>query len=285
MKLSNKLLIAVATITLVLPLSVVYIVASSSRVDAEQYTAMIQQEAKSLQVADQYMTTISSQPFKRITILGVDGTPLNIQLVKSDEFAIKVDRGKEATFVHKIDATGNLILDFKNMKDYVPVTLSLFSPEPDEISISDVRIYGFMAKANQVHIKAEKLSNLSFADETNISHLILDVKNSSFDISGKDRNELSLAEIGKLTLHSDSSVVTIKEANLQHVSLDANDSKILFDVKQGNVGHISALALSTKRKCEINIGNTTITTLSGNLSDETVTDIPVHYLRKLLNNK
>jgi len=283
MKLSNKLLIGLATILLVVPICVFYIVVKANRTDAHTYTDLLYKEATSLQVPDKYMRTVSVQPFKNVRLVGSRKTTVNLQLVKSDKFAIKADKDKESDFVYHIDDQGNLEIDFQNRKQYSQLSISIFSPQLGDLSVSDVHLQSITAQTDHLHINLERQQALYFGAKTQINSLSLAVKHSGIDIGWADSETLNA--IQELTLDLDSSAVRFKKQALQKVTLKLIDSEAAFGLENDSLDRIDELRIYTEGKSAVYIKNTTVAQLSGSLSDQTITDLPVYHLRKLLNSK
>ncbi|TJZ53207.1 hypothetical protein FAZ15_17780 [Sphingobacterium olei] len=283
MKLSNKLLITLAIILFVMPISVIYVVTKTNRVDAKEYTAITQEEAISMAVPDKYMRTINVQPFKQVSIVGSNRTSLNLQLVKSKKFAVKVDKGKETDFVYQIDDRGNLELDFQNHDRYNYLSVSIFSPEVEGLSLSKVHLHNFTVQASEFHMKLAEQGDLNFGLNTKIDHLSLKVSRSNFDIRWVDVVGEPFHGVRDLTLDLDSSSIRIHKKALASLNAGIKDSEIAFNLQKDTASNINEMNVTTHGKSAVYLNNAEINQLSGSLSDQTTTDVPVFYLRKLLN--
>ncbi|WP_140938173.1 hypothetical protein [Sphingobacterium lumbrici] len=284
MKLSNKLLIALAIILFVIPISVMYVVTKINRVDAKEYSAITQEEAISMDVSDKYMRTINVQPFKQVSIVGSNRTSLTLQLVKSEKFAVKVDKGKETDFVYQIDDRGNLELDFQNRDRYNYLSVSIFSPQVDELSVSNVELHNFTVQASAFQMNLVGQRNFTFGLNTKIDHLSLKVSKSNFDMRWVDIASEPLHGVRDLTLDLDSSSIRFHKKAFTRLHASIKDSEIAFNLQKDTASHIDEMNVTTEGKSAVYINNAKIKQLSGGLSDQTVTDIPVYYLRQLLNN-
>jgi hypothetical protein len=284
MKLSNKLLIALAIILFVIPISVIYIVTKTNRVDGKEHSAITQEEAISMAVPDKYMRTINVQPFKQVSIVGSNRTSLNLQLVKSEKFAVKVDKGKETDFVYQIDDRGNLELDFQNRDGYNYLSVSIFSPEVEELSVSNVQLHNFTVKASEFHMKLEEQGDFNFGLNTKIDHLSLKISKSNFGMRWADVADEPLHGVRDLTLDLDSSSIRLHKKAFARLQVSIKDSEIAFNLQKDTASSIDEMSVTTQGKSAIYLNNAKIKQLSGSLSDQTATDIPVYYLRQLLNN-
>lgn len=250
MKLSNKLLIALAIILFVVPISVMYIATKSNRVNAKEYSAMTQEEAIRMDVSDRYMSTINVQPFKQVTILGSDGTSLELQLVKSEKFAIKVNKGKEADFLHQIDDDGNLKLDFQH-EGYNYISVSIFSPEVDTLSVSNVQLHNFTVQASEFHMKLTEQGNLNFGSNTQIDHLSLKVSRSNSDVRWVEIVGETLHGVRNLTLHLDSSSIRIHKKAFASLNAGIKDAEMAFNLQKDTTSAIDEMNVITQGKSAV----------------------------------
>ncbi|GGH23647.1 hypothetical protein FAZ19_17145 [Sphingobacterium alkalisoli] len=285
MKLSNKLLIGLATILLVVPICVCYIVVKANRADAHTYRDLLYKEATSLQVPDKYMRTVSVEPFKKVKLLGSGNTSINLQHINSDRFAIKADKDKESDFVYHIDDQGNLEIDFQNRKQYSQLSISIFSPNVEELTVSNIHIQDFTIQAPEFHVSLEKQSAFSFGLNTKIDHLYMNVSQSNLDMRWVDVVNEPMHGVRDLTLDLNSSSVRIHKRAFGKLYASIKDSEIAFNLQKDTTGHIEEMNIFTKGKSAVYMNGTEIKSLLGSLSDQTMTDLPVYHLRKLLNSK
>ncbi|WP_270087337.1 hypothetical protein [Sphingobacterium sp. SYP-B4668] len=281
MKSSNKLLIAMAVALLIVPVSMMYVVAKMNRVDATEYTTLTHDETTSLQTKDTYMTTIPLMAFNQVKIKGDGNVLVNLRLVKADKFAIKVSKEWEGAVEHTIDNAGDLELYVKNIHDRHMATISIFSPSIAALSLTNIGLGSFVAEMDTFQIYLNDVSRFHIGDEFKVNKLSVNAVKSEFPIYAPgDGKEERAGGVQELTLDLDSSSVQLGKQHFGKVELRANNSNLIFISDQSErVVTMDTLHVLTTGVCTINIGDTEVKKLSGTLSDETKTDMSMRYIK------
>lgn|GEM_PF-1347374 len=275
-----------AVALLVVPVSVMYTIAKMTRVDAAEYVILSRDEATSLQTKDMYMITIPLAAFKQIKIKGDGNVLVNLRLVKADKFAVKVSKEWAGSVEHAVDNLGDLELQVKNINDRHMATISIFSPEISTLSLTRVGLGSFVAEKDALQIYLNEVSMFHIGDEFKVNKLYVNAVKSDFPIYAPGEGMAERAGgINELTLDLDSSFVQLGKQHFGKVELRVENSNLNFiSDRSEKVVTMDTLNIVTRGVCNINIGNAEVKQLSGMLSDETKTDMPMRYV-KIFNKK
>ncbi|KGE16188.1 hypothetical protein [Sphingobacterium deserti] len=285
MKTSSKLLIILAIAIFVLPLSILSYTVSRGRVGLDEYSNTFHEEATQSDKEDRYLKTTALPAFQKVKVLGHAPKPgnINIVFVKSDKYAIKIDKNSASHFSATVNENRELVITGEEPYFYHN-TVYIFAPSAQELTLKNV---GAKIEANTEHlaILGDSITELRFAPESSIGELIVELKNSTVSMSNPQRDVASPdAQAGNAKLDVFNSNVRIEHPNFDNMQIKAERSKIIFD--KGSSGNlINSLYLHTLGQNSITLDSVGVGSIKGALSEETTIDLPIQQLRKLINNQ
>lgn len=287
MKTSNKLLIALALTLLILPLSILTIIAKDNRIDEKEYHALIKGEETSDLVTSKFIKKYKTTRFKNVTITGSSILNLKIKLITNRNSYFKVTKNLENNLTYKTDKEGNLNIDFKDISDYQNGTLLIFSSELEKMTFNTITITEFNAQQESLNVDVLYSRRFTFGEETIIHNLNLNalgLKASTY--SAYVNLELKGSNINNLNANLNLCALKSNGTLFNNIKVEANTSLIEFNgdlLKKNDT--IKTLALNISGKSTVNFNNIKIGSATGNLSDETNIQIPMVNLKQILNTK
>ncbi|AIM36399.1 hypothetical protein KO02_06565 [Sphingobacterium sp. ML3W] len=276
MKLSSKILIGLGITFFVIPIVMTSYIAGDNRVDSKVYEEILRKEGNDPKSEDTYLKTYHTNSFRNLKINGNQKGAIALFIVKSDQYAVKVDKNSEREVLVVVDGNGQLNIELTdNAKSYYK-RIYIFTPDIKQIELSEVRVNNFSGQCDQLEIFGNKIEDFTFDSNVQINALSLRLKNSL--ISGDRQQSFNLDQ---LTLDLDSSDVNIAKQNYEDVFIQAKDSKVNFSGENPDA-KLKFLNLKTVGNTSIGLGNLQVENIEGQLSQETKTDLPVSLLRKII---
>jgi hypothetical protein len=248
----------------------------NNRVDTKVYEGILKVEGSDPDSKDTYLKTYKTKSFVNLNIIGNNNGTIGLFVVKSDKYAVKVDKNSEGEVSIDVDGNGQLNIELKdNAKSYYK-RIYVFSPDMKQIELSGIRVNGFSGQYDQLEIIGNKIEDFTFNSDLVVNALSLRLKNSL--ISGDRQEQFKLAQ---LTLDLDSSDVNFVKQDYEHVFIQAKDSKVNFRGDNPDL-KLKLLNLKTVGHTSIDLNDLQVENAPGALSEETKTDFPVSLLRKIL---
>jgi len=285
MKTSSKLLIIVAMAIFILPLSILSYTVSRGRVGVDEYSKTFHEEATQSDKEDRYLKTTALPAFQKVKVMGhaTDPGNINIVFVKSDKYAIKIDKNRAPHFSATVNDTGELEITGDEPYFYHHI-FYIFAPNVQELTLKHVGAK-IEASSDRLTIQADSITELRFAPESFIGELSVEVKNSSASIGNPfQEGAKPSVQAGSAKLYVFHSNVRIENPNFDTMQIKAEHSKIVFD--KGSSGNsINTLDLLTLGENSIALDSIRVGSIKGSLSEETKIDLPIHQLRKLIKNQ
>lgn len=276
MKLSSKILIGLGIALFIIPIVTTSYIVGNNRVDTKVYEEMLRKEGSEPDSKDTYLKTYKTKSFTNLNIIGNDKGSIGLFIVKSDKYAVKVDKNSEGEISIDVDGNGQLNIELKdNAKSYYK-RIYIFTPDIKQIEFSAIHVSSFSGQYDQLEIVGDKVEDFTFNSDVVVNDLSLRLKSSH--ISG-DRQESF--KLNQLILDLDSSDVNFVKQDYEHVFIQAKDSKVNFKGDNPDL-KLKLLNLKTVGHTSIDLNDFQVENAQGELSEETKTDFPVSLLRKIL---
>lgn len=280
MKLSTKLLIGLAIILFVVPTLVASYIVRTNRIDANVYHADVDKEVSNADAKDVYFRSFPMGKFDKLQILGPDARGINLYVVKSDKFLVKVNKSQADFVKAKVDGDGFLMLDFLEGGDKYYKSIYIFTPDLNMLKLKNAGVNEFSAKLDDFTIVGDSVENFSLSGETAINTLHLILTNSHIDDFGY-RDEKSNAPVSHLLVEATNTNLGLPRVDYKTADIFAKDSEIYFN-RKGDKSKVDVLAIKTEGVSSVRLDSLQWNTLKGNLSNDTKIDLPVHALRNLI---
>ncbi|TDS11679.1 hypothetical protein [Sphingobacterium paludis] len=285
MKTSSKLLITLAIAIFILPFSILSYTVSRGRVGIDEYSKTFHAEATQIDKEDQYLKTTALTAFQKVQVLGSAERPgsVNLIFVKSDKYAVKIDKNKASYFKTTVNAEGVLSITGDEPYFYHNI-IYIFTPSAQELILKHVGA-NIEVDTERLTVQADSVTELRFSPESAIGELVVEMRNSSLNMSSPTREAASsMGTIRNATLHLVRSDLRIETPKVDKMQIKSERSKVVFDNRSPG-GSIHTLELHTQGENIVSLDSLRVGGIQGTLSEETTIDLPIHQLRKLITNK
>jgi|GEM_PF-189393 len=285
MKLSTKLLIGLGIALLIIPTVTTSYILGHNSVDITVYNEILNQEGKDPNTKDTYLKTFKSNNFKRINITGSDSLnyviSIRLYIIKSDKYAVKIAKEDAERLTIRSDENGQLNIKFNYYDNYYNTPIYIFTPDLQQIDLSNLMVNEFSTKQDELTIVGNKLSGFIMNNGTQIKKLNFILKYSQFATNNGEQDSPVSFNLNHLNFDLDSSNVNFAKNNYESVQIKAKDSQLYF-VGENEGRYLKKMNLETFGTSTIGFNDYQIGALSGRLSDETKTDFTLSTLRKFL---
>ncbi|WP_029282332.1 hypothetical protein [Pedobacter sp. R20-19] len=278
MKTSNKLLIALAAMLIIVPIVGIAVYVKTNYIP-------ISEAVKNNQGLEQFDAKTPAfvlhkidQAFNQINITGSDKAILNITLVENPTYGYKISEDVDQHYHAIVDATGRLHISRKADQDddkYI-LNLIIFAPKFNQLTVADAMQLDLNAKAKQLNLDLKNVSSVSFGQKTKISQL---------NVSGQQVNNFSLShnEVDELKLNMKDIEFRSTSSSYKSLALilsGKSDINISGDEVDGNKYQIDSLFITDKGSSTIAVDKIKVIDAMGNFSDSTKIDAPARYIKQ-----
>jgi hypothetical protein len=284
MKTSNKLLIGLAIALLIIPLTVMILIAKVNRIDNKTYNKMLMEAETTDGAADRYVKKYPVKAFQNVVINGSESSYLNIKIIANDKFLFKATNDLAPYIEYKVDKDGKLHISLKAEGNDQHGTLLIFSPKLKGITFNNVSVDALSANTDSLNVEITRGINFRFGEGMKIKNLSL-TKKITHDPRYLVISDITIedAKIENLRVDINSGYLTINNTPLRNVDLKVKDAKAEFKNEENkNIGPIETLSLNSIGKNDVNFQHIKINAAKGNLSDETTIQIPTVNLKQLI---
>ncbi len=284
MKTSSKLLILVGAVMFVLPLSIIAFAMLPGRVSQEAYEKNMGEEIAKVGTADQYLQTKILKPFHKVLIKGEGRSlPIDLIIVKSDQYALKFQKNRAIDVQFDVDDQGMLTIHGEVSTNYYYDKVYLFVPALYDIELQDVDLHT-QIDTDSLRILGNRVRGFRMLPGTKIGNLQLRLKNSTMELSEYERDEEPGGIVDNLILDLDSTRISLLSQNWKQMTLQAKNSSVNLIQHRQKVS-VDDLKISTEGANTIKLDSLQVHAISGTVSDQTIIDLPIYQLRKLIQNK
>jgi len=284
MKTSNKLLTGLAIALLIIPLTVMILIAKANRIDNKTYDKMLTGAETTDSDVDRFITKYPVQAFQHVVINGSESSFLNIKIIANDKFLFKATNDLAPYIEYKVDKDGKLNISLKEERNYQHGTLLIFSPNLKGITFNNVSVDALAVNMDSLNVEITKGVNFRFGEDMKVKNLHL-VKKTIYQQQDVVIPGITIEDAKIENLHADitAGYLTVNNTPLLNADLKLKDAKAEFKNEENkNIGSIETLSLNSMGKNDVNFQHIKINKASGNLSDETSIQIPTVNLKQLI---
>lgn len=281
MKKSNKLLLILIAIILMVPI-IFTLLDRGNWVNAEKYYNQLKIEKENLDAESVYLETIPQEQFNSVRLNG-DNLFINIEVVKSDRYAIKID--KRSSYIFQNTKIENETLYLNGQRDLsatLPITqIVIFSPSLDHMHLENANIGSFAIDVDSLDLALHNVSQLNIFSSNIIKHLNMFVHGSETTVDFTQ----ATPRILELTL-DESKVHAFAKSEFNDVKINLNNSRIELDGKnqlEKNL-QIHNLHLNALGNSKITVDQVELRTVTGTISPNTESNLPSEITSNLLSS-
>ncbi|WP_293783619.1 DUF2807 domain-containing protein [uncultured Pedobacter sp.] len=282
MKTSNKLLIALAALLIIIPIFVVAVNVKLNYQDQNSSQKDYVDGYNSFDKKSPEAKSLETSTFSAINIANANDAYLNIKIIKDEKSGIKISTDIADNFGFAVDKNGTLQITMKNGDQKLPYspTIFIYGNNISKISIAKAGALYVDINADSLIIEAKDMSHLSFESTARLKVLTINADHVQDIIPGSN-------SINKIESNINESEFRTGEVNYNWLAINAKgESKIEItgDEKLPEKYRIDNLKINTSDHTALSIENIIINNISGNLADETKVQMPVKYLKQMLKN-
>lgn len=278
MKTSNKLLITLAVLLIIIPILVVAVNVKMNYRPSKGNDFVEEQEinAEPFEKVSQDRIAIPIKTsFSSVNVPDAKRIYLELHLIKSAKSGVKVPTGMKNDIAFNINNAGALQINFSDKLDRSGnhrngVVILVYSPNIDKLNLNNASNVVLTAKTDSLGISVTRSGMLTFGSPT------------TFSSNGKVNRVINQTDIKKVDISLDSSVFNSGSINYQKLNITAKNSSINIEGEPQENKNIENLTINTFEKSEVKIDKVKIDKISGSLSNETTIAMPVKYLKQML---
>ncbi|MDQ0636470.1 hypothetical protein QF042_000035 [Pedobacter sp. W3I1] len=278
MKTSNKLLISLAALLLIIPIIVVAINVKlnyKERGIEDSYLGTQEINNETFDQKSKGRVTIPVQtPFKAIQFKDAKGFNVQLFIKEDNRYGLKVPEKFKNDLKFEVDANGVLQVTIKNFNDdngIEKVVLVIYCPKINKVSVAKSGIFEFSAYADSLTLDVDHSESLFLSG--NITYN---------DSRGKVINVINPTKIGKLYLNLNSTTFNGYTNAFKDLYVTANKSAIEIGNEDDNKEFpFDNLNIKTTDTSSVKLQNVKVKTFTGDFSDATTLQIPTPLLKQL----
>ena len=278
MKTSNKLLIALAALLIIVP---ILVIATYVKVNYITINEAIKNNEGLTHFDTKTPAFVShkiDQAFNLININGSEKAILNLTLVENPAYGYKISEDNDQHYQAIVDANGRLNISRKANQDddkYV-LNLVIFAPKFNQLAVADVLQLELNTKLKQLDLDLKNINSVSFDQKTKISQL---------NVNGDQVNDFSLShnEVNELKLNLMDVEFRSTSSSYKSLALTLSgksDITISGDDIDGNKYQIDRLLITDKGSSTISLDKIKVIEAMGNFSDATKINTPARYMKQ-----
>lgn len=278
MKTSNKLLIALAALLIIVP---ILVIATYVKVNYITINEAIKNNEGLTHFNTKTPAFVShkiDQAFNLININGSEKAILNLTLVENPAYGYKISEDNDQHYQAIVDANGRLNISRKANQDddkYV-LNLVIFAPKFNQLAVADVLQLELNTKLKQLDLDLKNINSVSFDQKTKISQL---------NVNGNQVNDFSLShnEVNELKLNLMDVEFRSTSSSYKSLALTLSgksDITISGDDIDGNKYQIDRLLITDKGSSTISLDKIKVIEAMGNFSDATKINTPARYMKQ-----
>lgn len=288
MKKSNKILIAFASLLILIPvLGMVYVSRVNYRVGERGDQFDVVYDNNKFKSADPELSASRLDAFSSLEILNGQDYLINIRLVADSEYGIKVPTQMKEMISFKVDPSGKLSIEVKEKKEKnrsVYATIIVYAPNIKDLTVAKADRLILTVSQDSLNVIADNIKTIEFGSAKDAKHisisandvemisvfnevinsLTVNAKNTAFESQKSSYDNLSITSTGKST-----------------ISITGNDE----ENREGQKDYkINSLMLNTDAspKAKVVVANVTVNNCFGSLADQNLVEMPVVNLKQIL---
>ncbi|OWK72441.1 hypothetical protein CBW18_02465 [Pedobacter sp. AJM] len=278
MKTSNKLLIALAALLIIVPILVIATYVKVNYITINEAVKNNEGLTHFNTKTPAFVSHKIDQAFNLININGSEKAILNLTLVENPAYGYKISEDNDQHYQAIVDANGRLNISRKANQDddkYV-LNLVIFAPKFNQLAVADVLQLELNIKLKQLDLDLKNINSVSFDQKTKISQL---------NVNGDQVNDFSLShnEVNELKLNMMDVEFRSTSSSYKSLALTLSgksDITISGDDIDGNKYQIDRLLITDKGSSTISLDKIKVIEAMGNFSDATKINTPARYMKQ-----
>nr|WP_276900652.1 hypothetical protein [Pedobacter kyonggii] len=278
MKTSNKLLISLAILLIVIPILVVAINVKlnyKERGIEDSYLGTQEINNETFDQKSKGRITIPLQtPFEAIQFKDAKGFNVQLFIKEDNRYGLKVPEKFKNDLKFEVDANGVIQFAINNFTDDnngEKIVLVIYCPKINRVSVANSSILEFSARADSLTLNVDHSESLFLSG---------DITNN--DPKGKVISVINPTKIGKLFLNLNSTTFHGYTNAFKDLYVTANKSAIEIGNEDDNKEFpFDNLNIKTTDTSSVKLQNVKVKTFTGDFSDATTLQIPTPLLKQL----
>lgn len=280
MKTSNKLLISLAVLLIVIPILVVGInikVNYKEKGPEDTYLGTQNINNESFEQKSKERVSISLQsPFNAVQIKDAKGFNVQLYVKEDNKYGLKIQEKFKNDLKYEVDANGVLQLSIKNFSEdngVEKIVIVIYCPKINKASVANSYLLEFSAHSDSLLL-----------DIDNGGSLFLSGDNTTNDEKGKITSVINPTKIGKLYLNLNKTKFSGFTNAFKDLYITANNSEIeIGNMDENNKTPFSFdnLSIKTIDTSSVKLQNVNIKTFAADFSNATTLQIPTPLLKQL----
>ncbi|MBC6111712.1 GIN domain-containing protein [Pedobacter fastidiosus] len=279
MKTSNKLLIALAALLIIIPVIAIAVIVKINFVPSGDTSYLSRQELNN-QAFDEPSKGRLSIPipsvFNAVNFVDAKNSFISVHLTKSTVSGVKIT-SFEKEFITLEVKNGVLNLSFNdNFNQGRPIDIVIYAPSFKKINASNAGLFELVASGDSLEVDLHKTESFSFGaaiitrnnkgetikviNQSDIKNLIVNLNDSKFSSFSNSYQNLEINTKGNSEIELNS----------------GENNKEIYTIKN--------LSINTVDTASINIKNIKIEKIKGKISDNTIIKMPIPILKQLFKN-
>ncbi|QIL39673.1 hypothetical protein G7074_10590 [Pedobacter sp. HDW13] len=278
MKTSNKLLITLAALLIIIP---IIVVAVNVKMNYRPSTGndFVEEQVINAEPFDKVSQDKISIPikssFNAVNIPDAQRNGLELHFIKSTVTGVKIPADMKENINVSVNSEGILQINFdskesKSVSHRYEVVILIYSPNVDKLNLNNSANLTLTAKTDSLSINIKNSGLLTFGSPI------------TFSSNGKINRVINQTEIKNLNINLDSATFNSGNNNYKNLNIICKNSSVNIESEEKENKNIENLTINTFEKSEIKIDKVKIDKISGSLSDETTIAMPVKYLKQML---
>lgn len=279
MKTSNKLLIALAALLIIVPILVIAINVNMNYIDKKVFWAQIKGNHSLSSNLDGYENK-NLPEFNTINFSNGNNAYVNVEIIKSEKPGVKIPIGLLEQYDLSVDKnqTLQIKLTHPEKKLKYSVTIYIYANDIKRLNIEKASGFNLNVSTNTININAKDVNHLAFTDETKIINLNLNVEKVE-DLNFGEINTIQNIDVKLNESNFNTSKSFFKSLNI--VSTGHSNIDIFGDEQNKNKYKIDFLSVKTTGKASLNLADIKIAKSTGDLSDSTKVSMPAFMLKTM----
>jgi hypothetical protein len=280
MKTSNKLLISLAVLLIVVPILVVGInikVNYTVKGPEDTYLGTQNINNESFEQKSKERVRISLQsPFNAVQIKDAKGFSVQLFVKEDNQYGLKIQEKFKNDLKYEVDANGVLQLSIKNFSGdngIEKIVIVIYCPKISEVSVANSNILEFSAHSDAVTLNLDNVEDLFLSG---------DITNN--DAKGKTISVINPTKIGKLYLNLNKTKFSGYTNSFKDLYVIANNSELEIgnmDENNKTPFPFDNLSIKTTDTSSVKLQNVNVKTFVADFSDATTLQIPTPLLKQL----
>ena len=279
MKTSNKLLIALAALLIIVPILVIAINVNLNYIDKKVFWKQLKDNQSLNSILDGYENK-NLPKFTTINFSDGNNAYINLEIIKSEKTGIKIPIGLSEQYDLSVDnnQTLQIKLTHPEKKLKYSVTIYIYTSDIKMLNIEKASGFNLNISTNTIDINAKNVNHLDFTEETKINNLNLNMEKVE-DLTFSGTNTIQNIDMKLNESNFSTSKSFFKSLNI--VSNGNSNIDISGDKQDKNKYQIDFLSIKTTGKTSLNLEDIKVAKSIGDLSDSTKISMPVFLLKTM----